>query len=79
MLFRSEVRRILLELSALVGAQATAIGTLVQLLAELDLAPGAASNAGAASAANAKATTELQPIPRLAHTGEWFIILLRKP
>ena len=34
----AEERRILLELSALVGAQATAVRMLVQLLAELDLA-----------------------------------------
>ena len=46
----AEVRRILLELSALVGAQATAICTLVQLLAELDLALAKARHADALQA-----------------------------
>ena len=55
----AEVRRILLELSALVGAQATAIGTLVQLLAELDLALAKARHADALQASPA----ELQAWP----------------
>lgn len=50
----AEVRRILLELSALVGAQATAIGTLVQLLAELDLALAKARHADALQASPAE-------------------------
>ncbi|MDA1217524.1 MAG: endonuclease MutS2, partial [Chloroflexi bacterium] len=50
----AEVRRILLELSALVGAQATAIFTLVQLLAELDLALAKARHADALQASPAE-------------------------
>ena len=50
----AEVRRILLELSALVGAQATAICTLVQLLAELDLALAKARHADALQASPAE-------------------------
>lgn len=50
----AEVRRILLELSALVGAQATAICALVQLLAELDLALAKARHADALQASPAQ-------------------------
>ena len=50
----AEERRILLELSALVGAQATAVRMLVQLLAELDLALAKARHADALHASPAQ-------------------------